>query len=62
MTDKISNEKYLESAVRRAKEKGIILPTFEQMQKPELIPDKIKDNLKNIGLWDLHPLNLFRIS
>jgi len=62
MTDKISNEKYLESAVRRAKEKKIILPTFEQMQKPELIPDKIKDKLKKVGLWDLHPLNLFRIS
>ncbi len=62
MNAKIINEQYLESAVKRAKEKGIILPTFEQMQNPELIPGKIKDKLKNIGLWDLHPLNLFRIS
>jgi len=62
MKARIVNEKYLESALKRAKEKGIILPTFEQMQNPELIPEKIKDKLKNIGLWDLHPLNLFRIS
>ena len=62
MKARIVNEKYLESALKRAKEKGIILPTFEQMQNPEMIPEKIKDKLKNIGLWDLHPLNLFRIS
>ncbi len=62
MTEKIVNEKYLESAINRAKEKGIILPTFEQMQNPDLIPEKIIDKLKNIGLWELHPLNLFRIS
>jgi len=62
MTEKTINEKYLESAINRAKEKGVILPTFQQMQNPELIPEKIKDKLKNIGLWDLHPLNLFRIT
>lgn len=62
MKARIVNEKYLESALQRAKEKGIILPTFKQMQNPELIPEKIKDKLKNIGLWDLHPLNLFRIT
>ena len=39
-----------------------LLATFAQMQNPELIPGKIKDKLKNIGLWDLHPLNLFRIT
>jgi cysteine synthase len=27
-----------------------------------LIPDKIKNELRSIGLWDLNPLNLFRIS
>ena len=27
-----------------------------------MVPDKIKNQLKNIGLWELHPLNLFRIS
>ncbi len=60
--DKIVDEGILQKAVDRYREKGIILPTFAQMQNPELIPGKIKDKLKNIGLWDLHPLNLFRIT
>lgn len=60
--DKVTNEKALANAVKRFKERGIILPTFEQQRNPELIPQKIKDQLKNIGLWDINPLNLFRIT
>jgi len=60
--DKVINQIILHRAIDRYREKGIILPTFAQMQNPELIPGKIKDQLKNIGLWDLHPLNLFRIT
>ena len=56
------NEKQLEKAVERAREKNIILPTFKQMKNPELIPDKIKEKLKDIGLWDINSYNLFRIS
>ncbi len=58
----VTNEKALESAVNRFKERGIILPTFAQQKNPDLIPEKIKDELKNIGLWDFNPLNLFRIT
>ena len=58
----IQNEKVLESAIKRYKERGIILPTFKQLSNPELIPGKVKDQLKNIGLWDFSPLNLFRIT
>ncbi|MFH1453202.1 MAG: pyridoxal-phosphate dependent enzyme [Armatimonadota bacterium] len=60
--NKITDKKALESAVKRAKDKNLILPTFEQMKNPELIPSSVKDQLKKIGLWDLHPLNLFRIT
>jgi cysteine synthase len=49
-------------AVQRARERNIILPTFAQMKDPSLIPDKVKKELKGIGLWDVHPRNLFRIS
>jgi cysteine synthase len=59
---KITNEKALENAVKRYREKGIILPTFAQQKNPDLVPDKIKNKLKNIGLWDFNPLNLFRIT
>lgn len=55
-------EQVLENTVRRCREKHIILPTYEQMRNPELIPETIKEKLKNIGLWDLNSLNLFRIT
>ncbi len=58
----VKNKEALQNTVKRFKERGIVLPTFKQMQNPDLIPEKIKDKLKNIGLWELHPLNLFRIS
>jgi len=62
ITNKIVDPAALENAVKQYREKGIILPTFAQMENPELIPGQIKEKLKGIGLWDLHPLNLFRIT
>lgn len=47
---------------RRCKAEGITLPTYAQMKDPALIPQDIQDKLKDIGLWDINPLNLFRIS
>ena len=60
--DRVVNQDVLEKAVRHYREKGILLPTFAQMQDPEKVPGAIRDKLKNIGLWELHPLNLFRIT
>jgi len=60
--DKVTNEKALQNAVNRFKERQIILPTFNEQKHPELIPDKIKEKLKNVGLWEINPLNLFRIT
>ncbi|MEL7589816.1 MAG: pyridoxal-phosphate dependent enzyme [Anaerolineaceae bacterium] len=51
-----------ERAIQRARERNIIVPTFAQQRNPDLIPDKIKQELKGIGLWDVHPRNLFRIT
>jgi len=48
--------------IRRCKDKGIILPTFAQMKAPESAPAKVKESLKKTGLWDVNPLNLFRIT
>ncbi len=57
------NREQLERTVKRARERNIIIPTFEQMKDPDrLVPDKIKEELKEIGLWDVHPRNLFRIT
>jgi hypothetical protein len=60
--DKITSETALENAVNRFRERGIILPTFAQQRNPDLIPGKIKSGLKDVGLWDINPLNLFRIT
>jgi cysteine synthase len=49
-------------AIQRAKERNIIIPTYAQMKDPSKIPANVKDELKKIGLWDIHPRNLFRIT
>ena len=48
--------------IERARERNIIIPTLEEMQHPEMIPEKIKQQLTQVGLWDVNPLNLFRIT
>jgi len=56
-----SNE-VLENTVKRCRERDIIIPTYEEMAHPEKVPQGIKEELKKIGLWDLHSRNLFRIT
>ena len=62
MNKEVVSEKVLEKTVQRAREKNIILPTYEEMRNPEKVPEGIKEELKHIGLWDLNPRNLFRIT
>mgnify|MGYP001368905486 CR=1 FL=1 len=62
MIDLTKNEQILKKTAQRAKENNIIIPTFAEMKDPSLIPAKIKDRLKNVGLWDIDPVNLFRVS
>lgn len=49
-------------AIQRVRERKIIIPTFTQMKNPVLIPEQVKEELREIGLWDLNPNNLFRIT
>jgi len=62
MIDLTMNEEQLERTVERARERNIIIPTFEQMKNPDLIPDQVKAKLKDVGLWEVDSLNLFRIT
>jgi cysteine synthase len=55
-------EDRLKKAVGQAKAQDIVIPTYAQMKSPDLIPDTVKEELSNIGLWDMHARNLFRIS
>lgn len=62
MIDFTINQEGLKHNIQKAKDNNIIIPTIAQMRNPELIPQKIKDKLTHTGLWDVDPINLFRIS
>jgi cysteine synthase len=52
----------MQRSVQRVRERGITIPTFAQMKDPGRIPGDVKAKLAKIGLWDVNPLNLFRIT
>jgi cysteine synthase len=58
----VIDREILEKTVRRCRERNIIIPTFAEQKNPELVPEKIKKRLEKIGLWDVNPLNLYRIT
>ena len=46
----------------RCRQRGVRIPTFRELRQPELIPSAITSRLNGVGLWDINPLNLFRIT
>ncbi len=42
--------------------RGIVLPTLEQQKYPERLDPQLRRRIAAVGLWDLDPLNLFRIT
>jgi cysteine synthase len=56
------DEKVLDRTAQRCRERHITIPTFAQQKDPTTAPARIKERLKNVGLWDLDPANLFRIT
>ncbi len=52
----------LKKGVERARQQNIIVPTFAQQKDPKLVPASAKEELRTIGLWDVAPRNLFRIT
>ncbi|HEX2474286.1 MAG TPA: pyridoxal-phosphate dependent enzyme [Lacipirellulaceae bacterium] len=48
--------------MERFRERRILLPTFAQMCDPATVPGKITRRLKEVGLSDVDPANLFRIT
>ena len=56
------NEEVIKRNAAVCKKQRIIIPTFKQMKHPETVSQKIKDTLKPVGLWDIDPINLFRIT
>ncbi|PIE55494.1 MAG: pyridoxal-5-phosphate-dependent protein subunit beta [Dethiosulfovibrio peptidovorans] len=62
LIDLTVHEDKLKNAVERAKERKIAIPTFAQMKDPSRVPQSITEKLRSVGLWDVDPLNLFRIT
>jgi len=62
MIDLTVNKAALDLNIKKAREYNIIIPTIKQMQNPDLIPESLLDRLRNVGLWDFNPINLFRIT
>ena len=52
----------LAKTVERCRARNIIIPTFAEQKDPTRVPEKIKQRLAGVGLWDVNPLNLFRIT
>ena len=62
MIDLTIHRQGLEHNIRIARENGVVIPTFENMIHPETVPQPIRDRLTHVGLWDVDPANLFRIT
>lgn len=62
MIDLSINKAGLARNIQRARENGVVIPTFAQMKDPSLIPQHVLDKLSKTGLWDIDPINLFRVN
>ena len=62
MIDLTVHRQALEHNIRIARENGVVIPTFKNMIHPETVPQPIQDRLTHVGLWDVDPANLFRIT
>ncbi|HWQ50327.1 MAG TPA: pyridoxal-phosphate dependent enzyme [Terriglobales bacterium] len=49
-------------AVKKARDRGFVVPTLRQMYDPSAVPQDILDKLGATGLWEVDPVNMFRIS
>ena len=56
------NEAVLAKTAARCRERKIIIPTFAEQKDPGRVPEPIKKRLADVGLWDVNPLNLYRIT
>src|SRR5262249_50726990 len=57
-----TNEQVLAKTIDRCRQRKIVIPTFEQLKNPASIPATIRERLRNVGMSDIDPVNLFRIT
>jgi cysteine synthase len=56
------DEVTIEKTAKRCKARGIRIPTFAELRDPARIPAAVKEKLPQVGLWDVDPANLYRIT
>lgn len=56
------DEATIEKTAQRCKKRGIKIPTFAQLLDPTTIDPSIAAALPEVGLWDVDPKNLYRIT
>jgi len=56
------NEKVMRKTAARCRERGVVIPAFAELRDPAKISAAIRKKLPGLGLDDVHPFNLFRIS
>jgi cysteine synthase A len=49
-------------AIQRVRERNIVIPTYAMMKDPSRVNEKTRQALSQIGLWDVNPTNLFRLT
>jgi cysteine synthase len=52
----------IQKTAERCHTRGIRIPTFAQLRDPAHIPASITSRLEGVGLSDVNPMNLFRIT
>jgi len=62
MIDLSLNEAGLKNAVELARERNIRIPTLAEQADPSRVPAAVKAKLADVGLWDVDPVNLHRIT
>lgn len=56
------NESARKRNIEVCRKRGIVLPTLEEQKYPEQLDEVLRKEISGVGLWDLDPLNLFRIT
>ncbi len=56
------NPEVIKKTAARCRQRGLRIPTFKELRHPELIPPSVITRLKGVGLWDVNPVNLVRIT
>ncbi|MCL2342937.1 MAG: pyridoxal-5-phosphate-dependent protein subunit beta, partial [Firmicutes bacterium] len=62
MIDLTKRPDTLRKNIAKARAQGIVVPTLAELRNPELVPEGIRERLSKTGIFEIDPVNLFRIT